>query len=74
MALLLAKFEGMSYQDIAQTMGLSVQAIKSLLSRARVNLKELLAPYVESGTRLEQLPPDSSKDRDDETGTSEHPS
>jgi len=39
MALLLAKFEGMSYQDIAQTMGLSVQAIKSLLSRARVNLK-----------------------------------
>ena len=36
MALLLAKFEGMSYQDIAQSMDLSVQAIKSLLSRARV--------------------------------------
>jgi RNA polymerase sigma-70 factor, ECF subfamily len=53
MALLLAKFEGMSYQDIAQTMGLSVQAIKSLLSRARVNLKEILTPYVERG-----IPPD----------------
>ena len=51
MALLLAKFEGMSYQDIAQTMDLSVQAIKSLLSRARVNLKEILTPYVEQGTR-----------------------
>src|SRR5262245_15527030 len=54
MALLLAKFEGMSYQDIAQTMDLSVQAIKSLLSRARVNLKEILAPYVEQGVRLEE--------------------
>jgi len=74
MALLLAKFEGMSYQDIAQTMGLSVQAIKSLLSRARVNLKEMLAPYVESGTRLEELPPGSSKEQDDEIDASEHPS
>jgi RNA polymerase sigma-70 factor (ECF subfamily) len=54
LALLLAKFEGMSYQDIAQTMGLSVQAIKSLLSRARVNLKEMLTPYVESGTPPEE--------------------
>jgi RNA polymerase sigma-70 factor (ECF subfamily) len=54
LALLLAKFEGMSYQDIAQTMGLSVQAIKSLLSRARVNLKEILTPYVEQGTRLDE--------------------
>ena len=54
MALLLAKFEGMSYQDIADSMGLSVQAIKSLLSRARVNLKEILTPYVEQGTRLDE--------------------
>ncbi len=51
MALLLSKFEGMSYQDIADTMGLSVQAIKSLLSRARVNLQRILTPYVEEGTR-----------------------
>lgn len=52
MALLLCKFEGLSYQEIADTMELSVQAVKSLLSRARVNLKILLAPYVEGG----QLP------------------
>lgn len=57
MALLLAKFEGMSYQDIAQTMGLSVQAIKSLLSRARVNLKEKLTPYVEQGIRPNEIGP-----------------
>ncbi len=39
----------MSYQEIADTMGLSVQAVKSLLSRARVNLKLMLEPYLESG-------------------------
>lgn len=53
-ALMLSKFEGMSYQEISETMGLSVQAIKSLLSRARVNLKNLLEPYVAEG-----LPPGS---------------
>ena len=35
MAVMLNKFEGMSYADIAQAMELSVQAVKSLLSRAR---------------------------------------
>jgi RNA polymerase sigma-70 factor (ECF subfamily) len=49
MALLLCKFENMSYQDIADTMGLSVKAVKSLLSRARVNLKAILEPYMEHG-------------------------
>ncbi len=49
MAVLLSKFEGMSYGDIAQTMGMSPQAIKSLLSRARGNLKTILEPYVREG-------------------------
>lgn len=64
MALLLSKFEGMSYQDIAETMGLSVQAIKSLLSRARVNLKEILTPYIEQGTRLDDAPGSDAPGRD----------
>jgi RNA polymerase sigma-70 factor (ECF subfamily) len=51
MALLLCKFENMSYQDIADTMDLSVKAVKSLLSRARVNLKAILEPYMEHGAR-----------------------
>lgn len=51
MAVLLNKFEDMSYADIATTMEMTPQAIKSLLSRARVNLKELLEPYLEDGTR-----------------------
>ena len=51
MAVLLNKFEDMSYADIATAMEMSPQAIKSLLSRARVNLKEILEPYLEDGTR-----------------------
>ena len=40
---------------IAATMELSVQAIKSLLSRARLNLQKILAPYMEQGLRPEHI-------------------
>ena len=46
MALLLNKFEHMSYSDIAASMDLSVQAVKSLLTRARENLRFQLEPYL----------------------------
>lgn len=49
LALLLSKFEGMSYLEIGATMGLSPQAVKSLLSRARVNLRMTLEPYMKEG-------------------------
>lgn len=49
LAVLLSKFEEMSYADIAAAMELTPQAIKSLLSRARVNLREVLTPYLERG-------------------------
>lgn len=51
MAVLLCKFEEMSYADIGQTMGMSGKAIKSLLARARVNLREVLEPYLDRGDR-----------------------
>jgi len=51
LAVLLNKFEGMSYSDIAQVMELSPKAIKSLLSRARVNLREIIGPYLDRGER-----------------------
>jgi RNA polymerase sigma-70 factor, ECF subfamily len=57
-ALLLCKFEGMSYQDIADTMGMTVKAAKSLLMRARVNLKEILEPYMQEGVRPTAKVPD----------------
>ena len=46
MAVLLHKFEGMSYQDIGDIMELNVVGVKSLLSRARGKLKEALERYV----------------------------
>ena len=49
MAVLLNKFEGMNYAEIAQVMKLSPQAIKSLLCRARSNLRVILEPYIERG-------------------------
>lgn len=49
MALILSRFENMSYQEIADTMGMTTKAVKSLLSRARVGLKETLQSYVEHG-------------------------
>jgi RNA polymerase sigma-70 factor, ECF subfamily len=47
MALMLSRFENLSYVEIADAMGLTSKAVKSLLSRARVNLKEALADYIE---------------------------
>ncbi|MDG2015158.1 MAG: sigma-70 family RNA polymerase sigma factor [Pirellulaceae bacterium] len=50
-ALLLCKYEHMSYEEIGLTMDLSPQAVKSLLSRARSNLRDVLQPYISSGGR-----------------------
>ncbi len=49
LTVLLHKFEGMSYSDIAETMELTVPAIKSLLSRARDSLRTSLEPYMQLG-------------------------
>jgi RNA polymerase sigma-70 factor (ECF subfamily) len=53
MVVLLSKFEEMSYADIADTMGMTTPAIKSLLFRARGQLRTILEPYLNEG----QLPP-----------------
>ena len=66
MAVLLNKFEGMSYADIAEIMELSPQAIKSLLSRARGNLREVLEPYIENGLRPSALPQDHENGDEEE--------
>ncbi len=49
LAVLLKSFESASYADIGEIMDLTPQAVKSLLSRARNNLRELLSPYVRQG-------------------------
>lgn len=43
--LLLKDFEGMNYQDIAETLGTEVGTIKSRIFRARESLRVLLQPY-----------------------------
>ena len=51
MAVLLAKFEDCSYEEIAAAMGLTVPAVKSLLFRARDQLRTALEPYEREGAR-----------------------
>jgi RNA polymerase sigma-70 factor (ECF subfamily) len=51
MAVLLNKFEDMSYAEIAEVMGRSEAAVKSLLARARTHLRERLEPYLKTGQR-----------------------
>jgi RNA polymerase sigma-70 factor (ECF subfamily) len=45
-AVVLNKFEDMGYAEIAEVMGLSSKAVKSLLSRARGKLREALEGYI----------------------------
>ncbi len=62
MAVVLNKFEEMNYNEIAEVMGLSMKAVKSLLSRARGKLREALQAYVYmDGTP----PPPSQQDQEE---------
>ena len=45
-AIVLNKFEDMNYAEIAEVMGLSTKAVKSLLSRSRMKLREALQDYI----------------------------
>jgi RNA polymerase sigma-70 factor (ECF subfamily) len=46
MALILRRHEDLPYEEIAAILNLSLQAVKSLLFRARNTMKEALAPYL----------------------------
>jgi RNA polymerase sigma-70 factor (ECF subfamily) len=46
MAVVLNKFEDMNYAEIAAVMGLTTKGVKSLLSRARMNLRAALSGYI----------------------------
>jgi len=61
-AVVLNKFEDMNYADIAEVMGLSPKAVKSLLSRARSKLREALQPYI----YMDAPPPGSDSEHDEE--------
>jgi RNA polymerase sigma-70 factor (ECF subfamily) len=46
MAVMLNKFEGLDYKQVAEALELTVPATKSLLHRARMALKDMLSEYV----------------------------
>jgi RNA polymerase sigma-70 factor (ECF subfamily) len=48
-ALLLCRQEELSYEEIAEILGCSLPATKSLIHRGRETLKEKLKPYLQSG-------------------------
>ena len=48
-AILLCRGEELSYEEIAEVLGCSVSATKSLIHRGRETLKELLKPYLRTG-------------------------
>ena len=47
MAVILKRYENFSYSEIADTLNLTHKAVKSLLSRAKVNLKSKLASLID---------------------------
>jgi len=48
-ALLLCREDELSYEEIADVLGCSLSATKSLIHRARETLKQLLKPYLRTG-------------------------
>jgi RNA polymerase sigma-70 factor (ECF subfamily) len=48
MAVLLFRQEGLPYQEVAEAMGVSLPAVKSLLNRAKTNLRTTLEPMLEA--------------------------
>ncbi|TWT46552.1 ECF RNA polymerase sigma factor SigE [Botrimarina hoheduenensis] len=49
MAVMLAKFEHLGYAEIGEVLGMTAQGVKSLLARARENLRDALEPYLDHG-------------------------
>ena len=47
-ALVLCHHEGLSYQEAATAVGVSVSAIKSLVHRARESMSEMMRPFLEA--------------------------
>lgn len=66
MAVVLNKFEEMNYAEIADVMNLTTKAVKSLLSRARQRLKELLHDYIVMESGPVPAVPTAADNTDDE--------
>ena len=64
LAVVLSRYHGLPYEDVAASMGSSVPAVKSLLTRARDNLRKALSAYV-TGSDADAVPEPARPDRPD---------
>ena len=48
--LVLREYQDLSYDEIAETLGLRLEAVKSRIFRARIELKNLFSDYFEERT------------------------
>jgi RNA polymerase sigma-70 factor (ECF subfamily) len=51
LALLLNKFHGLGYEELARAMEMTVPAVKSLLVRARENVRQRIEPYLGTASK-----------------------
>jgi RNA polymerase sigma-70 factor (ECF subfamily) len=51
LVIVLRDIQGLSYRDMAEVIGISLEAVKSRLFRARSELRERLRPYLQAGER-----------------------
>jgi RNA polymerase sigma-70 factor (ECF subfamily) len=58
LALVLTRFHGCSYDEVAESMRTTVPAVKSLLTRARENLRRRLRGFVQA--RSESATPEGN--------------
>jgi RNA polymerase sigma-70 factor (ECF subfamily) len=49
LAILMNKFHGLSYEELAETLEMTIPGVKSLLVRARENVRTAIEPYLRTG-------------------------
>jgi len=63
-ALIMSRYQGLPHQEIAESLETTVEAIKSLLFRARENLRRQLAQYFQD--EIHEVQPTMSREADSE--------
>ena len=63
LAILLNKFHGLSYEELAETLEMTIPGIKSLLVRARENVRKRIDPYLKTGTDSDSAALEALRDK-----------
>ena len=50
LAIVMNKFHGLSYEELAETLEMTIPGVKSLLVRARENIRKRIEPYLRTGS------------------------